>query len=104
MKNILKIFAVVLVAAFLTVSCKEKGGTIEVKNEMSSEIWVIIKKGSTNPSISQGDGDLIQPNKTKSWDFDEDGVYVVAAISLTGAPKYKAATLLAGNTEKITFK
>jgi hypothetical protein len=104
MKNILKIFAVVLVAAFLMVSCQEKGGTIEVENKMSGEIWVIIKKGSTNPSMSQGEGDLIKPNATKSWDFDEDGVYAVGAISLMGKPQYKVATLLAGNTEKITFK
>jgi hypothetical protein len=106
MKNVLKIFAVVLVAAavFLMVSCQEKGGTIEVENKMATDIWVVITKGESKPDLSPEKGDIVHPNETRSWDFDEDGIYTVGAISLTSLPKWKIATLLAGNTEKVTFK
>ena len=106
MKNLLKLLGVVLIAAFMmiSVSCREKGGTIEVYNSLSTTTWVTVVKGSKDlsESLQEGQGDEIAPGASKSWDFDEDGTYFVGAIPPIGF--YKLAVLLGGNTEKITIK
>jgi hypothetical protein len=105
MKNVLKIFAVVLVAAFLMVSCEEKGGTIEVKNSWSYDASVSVVKGSSPSMPKVGEGTLIKAGQTHEFEQDEDGVYLVCAISIE--PKTfvsSPVTLLAGNSVTVTIK
>jgi len=104
MKNLLRLFVVVLAAGLLLVSCNlEKGGTIEVTNGMSMPTYVDIIKGvDIINAIKEGDGTLIQPGKTKIFTFNEDGTYTVTAIPPPGF--IKPVILLAGDTQKVTVK
>jgi len=112
MKNFIKLFVVVLVAAFLCISCLEKGGTIEVTNSASGDPltnsnYVIIVKGidvvDAFKDLADGKGTVLKKGQVKPFHFDEDGIYTVVALYPTGylsAP----ATLLAGNTVKVEIK
>ena len=105
MKNFIKLFAVVLVAAFFCVSCLEKGGTIMVTNNYNGDNFVLVIKGELTslPDIDlQRNGTLIGKNQTKSFNFDDDGAYTVAYFFPSPGFKMPPVILLAGNTVKVT--
>jgi len=111
MKNFIKLFVVVLVAAFMCISCLEKGGTIEVYNSVNgdpltnSNLFVIVKGvdvAGAFSDLASGRGTTIAKGATKSISFDEDGLYTVVAFYPTGFTY--PATLLGGNTVKVTIK
>jgi len=105
MKNFIKLFVVVLVAAFVFISC-EKGGTIEVTNLSGNSNFVIIVKGEkfldALNDVANGKGTVIANGAKKTFSFDEDGIYTVVAAVPVGFNK--VVTLLLGNTEKVTIK
>jgi hypothetical protein len=113
MKKMYKLFWVVLVSALMLASCSKlpKGGTIEVKNGLSTTTWVTVIKGELSTKMIgdfledfEENGTPINAGKTESFDFDEDGVYaVIAAPPITGFYKFPV-TLLGGNTETVTDK
>jgi len=102
MKNLLKLFGVVLVAALILVSCNlEKGGTVEVTNGLSeSTIVKVFKLGED--ALNLGNTDVLNPGETKRWTFKEDGTYIVTAAPPLGFSQ--TVILLAGGTEKVTIK
>jgi hypothetical protein len=108
MKNLLKFFVVVLVAALFLVSCEiEKGGTIEVTNGLNIPTYVIIVKGidyaEAIKDLAKGEGTLIDSGAMNPFHKDNDGVYtVVATTSLL--PFTKTVTLTLGKTERVTVK
>jgi len=115
MKNFVKLFVVMLVAAILLGSCDllQKGGTIIVKNDLDKANKVSIVKIDNitdlkNPKIKEAIDNLssrgteIKSGDQQKFTFDEDGVYVVAAL----LPKSGFAppiTLTAGITLTVTF-
>jgi len=102
MKNLIKLFVVVLTAALLLVSCGKKGGTIEVTNGMKTPTYVDIVKGVDFLNIKEGDGTLIQPGDTEKFTFDEDGAYTVTAIPPVGF--FKTVYLALDSIERVTVK
>jgi len=106
MKNLIKLFVVVLTAVLLLVSCGgiKKGGTIEVTNGLSTPTYVNIVKGADFlGALKEGDGTLIQRGYTEKFTFDEDGFYTVTAIPpITGF--YKTVYLALDSIEKVTVK
>ena len=106
MKNIIKLFVVVLAVAFVFISC-EKGGTIEVTNGYDGPNLVVIVKGAdlvgALQDLGNGKGTVMdKKGATKKFTYDEDGIYTVVASFPAGFSK--PVTLLLGNTEKVTIK
>jgi len=108
MKNFVKLFVVILAAAILLGSCDllKKGGTITVKNELNYDNYVSIVKVDTlenpfdNPKVKdafetlkKNGGTKIEKNGKKTFSFDEDGAYILAAYPAGCA---LPITLLAG--------
>jgi len=112
MKYFIKLFVVVLVAAFLSISCSEKGGTIEITNQYNDSSGIlnanafIIVKGidiiDAAKDLASGKGTPISKGETKTVSFNEDGVYTVVALFPAGFTS--PATLLGGNTVRVTIK
>jgi hypothetical protein len=95
-KNLIKLFVVMFVATLLLTSCDllEKGGTIIVKIELTYDNLVIIVKVENvsnlldNPNIKDAFQDLkdnkgtkIEKGSEKPFSYDEDGTYVVTALT-----------------------
>jgi len=118
MKNLIKLFVVMLVATLPLTSCDliKKGGTIVVENKLDKANYVVIVKvesisdiSDNNPKIKEAyeklkdnKGTEIAKDGKKSFSYDEDGVYAVTALypALGAFP----ATLIGGITETITLK
>jgi len=96
MKNFVKLFVVMLTAAILLGSCDliEKGGTIIVENALDYDEYVSIVKVENindyldNPNVKNAknelknnQGTLIPKGSKQSFSFNEDGVYVVTALT-----------------------
>jgi hypothetical protein len=123
MKNLLKLFVIVLIAAFFIVSCGEddplnlKGGTVEITNGLDSpnvKTSVIVKKGEIGENatealtaivaeINAGGGTDIPRGEAKEFKFDEDGFYTVVAVPPL-IPFVKVVYLALGSTQKVTVK
>ena len=102
MKNLIKLFVVVLVAAFVFISC-QKGGTIEVVNSSGYPNLVIIVEGVDILGIDlQNDGIQMANGTKKTFTYTEDGTYTVVAAYPLGF--FKPVILLGGNNEKVTIK
>jgi hypothetical protein len=93
------VIVVGLIAAVMMLSsCWEKGGTIEVTNDMSTPTTISVTKGllPSAPLTPLAAGD------TEIYSFDEDGTYVVSAsLPLLFS---KTVTLTGGKTEKVSIK
>ena len=116
MKNFIKLFVVVLVVAFVFISC-EKGGTIEVVNKavdpLTSQNLVIIVEGidvaGAARKLASGDGTIMVMNQSKTFSLSEDGTYTVVALYPNSSIKYpiafyKTVILAFGSNEKVTIK
>jgi len=106
MKNFIKLFVVVLALAFVFISC-EKGGTIQVTNNLSYPTYVIIVKGAdfakALADLANNKGTLIDKGKTKEFSFGEDGIYTVTATNPLPS-MIKSVTLMMGSSEKVPIK
>jgi len=102
-----------LIAAVLIFSsCDKKGGTIEVTNRAklngyNSPTYVIVVEGeevtSALSKVGSGQGDYLEYGESKTYEFDEDGIYTVVAIPpATGFIKPVLLTL--GSKEKVTIE
>ena len=110
MKNFIKLFVVVLALAFVFISC-EKGGTIDVTNQMSgdplthSNLVIIVKGEKITDAVNDlasGKGTPMTQGQTKTFSYSEDGIYTVVALFPSGF--FKPVTLLMGSNEKVTIK
>jgi len=109
MKNLLKLFAVVLIAALFLVSCSDKGrkgGTIQITNGTGYPDYFIVVEGKeflkALEDLKNGDGTLINTGATETLHYDKDGFYTVTALNPLGF--YEFVFLALGNTEKVTIK
>jgi len=114
MKNILKLFAVVLVAAFLLISCSKEdlediakqGGAIKITNSAGSENYFIVVEGKefmqAAEDLLNGKGTLIKNNASTTVSFDTIGVYTVVALFPAGF--HDTVVLALGETKKVTIK
>lgn len=109
MKEIKKI-CVVMVVVLILASCSEKGGTIEIYNDLNVEAFYTVVKGEKFWDALKDldkNGTLIKPGETKEWTADEDGIYTVVAIYSEGitdiVPKNfnKMVTLLGGSSQRV---
>jgi hypothetical protein len=122
MKNSIKVIGIILfVAALAFTSCSEKGGTIAITNEYKYALvgtpagvpmLVLIVEGTEFADAVKNiaeKGDTIGFGETKTYTFEENGIYTVVYQSFPptldfALPKTKPVTLLAGNIETITIK
>jgi hypothetical protein len=112
MKKFVKPFVVLFVAAFVLIltSCPDildkTGGTIEVINKQSTICTVSVVKGEVPNADTFADiledGDVLPAGGSKTYKFDEFGVYTVIAAPPIGF--YKPVTLLIGETQTVTIK
>jgi len=120
MKKAILLFAAIAVVALASCDKIPKGGTIVVINGVSTgntltdaanTRYVTVFKGEFNvvDAVKESDGTPLAGGDTKTWEFDEDGIYLVVAVGADNAiPPIdvfkQAVTLLAGNTETVTIK
>jgi len=109
MKNFIKLFVVVVVMAFVFISC-EKGGTIEVTNSLTTPTYVNVYKGDKNllstigDSVKEGEGTLIKAGGSHTFSVDEDGSYIVTAIPPLTIFKEFILLVAGGSTHTVTVK
>ncbi|WP_461255236.1 hypothetical protein [Treponema sp. R80B11-R83G3] len=110
MKNFIKLFVVIVAMTFLFISC-EKGGSIEVTNNADGPLgasnYVIIVKGvdiaKATTDLLAGKGTPMTKGQTKTFDFDEDGLYTV--VALFPSPLFSApVTVIFGQTQKVKIE
>jgi hypothetical protein len=102
MKNLIKLFVVVLAMSFVFISC-EKGGTIEVINSSGYPNMVLIVEGLNIAGIDpQKNGTQLAEGAKKTFTYTEDGTYTVVAAYPLGF--FKTVILLGGSSERVTIK
>jgi len=121
MKNLFKLFAMVLVAALFmaSASCNvedlyKPGGIIEVNNPTQFPYTVTIYKVSADTvnstfdsikdSLTFDPNNIVNAGQTKQFTKSEDGYYLIAGVSLSLDYFNSSAVLLGGNTQTVTIK
>jgi len=90
-------------AALVFGACEiKKGGTIEVTNGSNTNVVIIVGKFLSIPDTTGVEA--AKPNETKSFTFDDDGVYTVYSFFNILTPQTETVSLIGGETRKITVK